>query len=198
MQQSGLEETIPEKVENGLFEDAMDYCRDLISFISSQPALCEFPAIREKMNMLQEIVDDNAEHLAESKDTDARVGHKTAETSFFGYKTHIAMTDERIITAATITSGEKNDCDQLPALIEKSRENGIEVATVIGDTAYSSKGNLALAESTDNPEKKFVFVSKLNPVISNSINNAERNGFIYNKDADLYVCPAGHLAIKKV
>ena len=65
------------------------------------------------MNMLQEIVDDNAEHLAESKDTDARVGHKTAETSFFGYKTHIAMTDERIITAATITSGEKNDCDQL-------------------------------------------------------------------------------------
>lgn len=187
----------PKKVENGLFEDAMDYCRDLISFISSQPALCEFPAIREKMNMLQEIVDDNAEHLAESKDTDARVGHKTAETSFFGYKTHIAMTDERIITAATITSGEKNDCDQLPALIEKSRENGIEVATVIGDTAYSSKGNLALAESTDNPEKKFVFVSKLNPVISNSINNAERNGFIYNKDADLYVCPAGHLAIKK-
>ena len=139
--------------------------------------------------MLQEIVDDNAEHLAESKDTDARVGHKTAETSFFGYKTHIAMTDERIITAATITSGEKNDCDQLRALIEKSRENGIEVATVIGDTAYSSKGNLALAESTDNPEKKFVFVSKLNPVISNSINNAERNGFIYNKDADLYVCP---------
>ena len=147
--------------------------------------------------MLQEIVDDNAEHLAESKDTDARVGHKTAETSFFGYKTHIAMTDERIITAATITSGEKNDCDQLPALIEKSREDGIEVATVIGDTAYSSKGNLALAESTDNPEKKFVFVSKLNPIISNSINNAERNGFIYNKDADLYVCPTGHLAIKK-
>ena len=28
--------------------------------------------------------------------------------SFFGYKTHIAMTEERIITAATITSGEKN------------------------------------------------------------------------------------------
>ncbi len=38
---------------------------------------------------------------------DARIGHKSVDTSFFGYKTHIAMTEERIITAATITTGEK-------------------------------------------------------------------------------------------
>ena len=46
------------------------------------------------------------EHLETSKDEDAKTGHKTADTSFWGYKTHIAMTEERIITAATITSGE--------------------------------------------------------------------------------------------
>lgn len=49
------------------------------------------------------------EHLETSKDGDAKIGHKTADTSFFGYKTHIAMTEERIITAATVTSGEKTD-----------------------------------------------------------------------------------------
>ena len=32
------------------------------------------------------------EHLETSKDEDAKTGHKTADTSFFGYKTHIAMT----------------------------------------------------------------------------------------------------------
>ena len=43
------------------------------------------------------------------EDEDAKTGYKSADTAFFGYKTHIAMTPERIITAATITSGEKPD-----------------------------------------------------------------------------------------
>lgn len=63
----------------------------------------------------------------DAKDKDAKVGHKTADTSFFGYKTHIAMTPERIITAATITTGEKHDGKELQRLVEKSESNGIEV-----------------------------------------------------------------------
>lgn len=59
------------------------------------------------------------EHLETSKDEDAKTGHKTADTSFWGYKTHIAMTEERIITAATITSGEKIDGKELPKLVQK-------------------------------------------------------------------------------
>lgn len=42
---------------------------------------------------------------------------ETADSSFFGYKTHIAMSEERIITAATITTGEKTDGKQLETLI---------------------------------------------------------------------------------
>ena len=59
------------------------------------------------------------EHLETSKDEDAKTGHKTADTLFWGYKTHIAMTEERIITAATITSGEKIDGKELPKLVQK-------------------------------------------------------------------------------
>ena len=47
------------------------------------------------------------------------------------------MTDERIITAAVVTSGEKGDGQQLKALVEKTRKAGLEVKDVIGDTAYS-------------------------------------------------------------
>ena len=42
--------------------------------------------------------------VVKNNDTDAKVGHKSADSSFFGYKTHIAMTEERII----ITAVEKN------------------------------------------------------------------------------------------
>ena len=52
--------------------------------------------------MLEETMNDTEYEIEYSKDKDAKVGHKTADTSFFGYKTHIAMTPERIITAATI------------------------------------------------------------------------------------------------
>lgn len=52
------------------------------------------------------------------------------------------MSDERIITAATVTSGEKGDGPQLKELVEQSRKNGMEVNTVIGDTAYSGSETL--------------------------------------------------------
>ncbi|MBO2943645.1 transposase [Paenibacillus sp. F411] len=64
------------------------------------------------------------------------------DITFFGFKTHYAMSDERIITAATITTGEKSDGKQLQPLIEKSVAAGVTVKTVIGDTAYSEKDNL--------------------------------------------------------
>ena len=73
-------------------------------------------------------------------------------------KSHIAMTPERIITASTITSGDRGDGPQLPELVEKSRQNGIEVETVIGDTAYSGDSNLKQAQ-----EEGYRIVAKVNP-----------------------------------
>ena len=120
-------------------------------------------------------------------DEDARTGHKTAHSSFFGYKTHIAMSDERIITAATVTSGEKGDGQQLPELIKKTEEAGMEVDSIVADKAYSSKENLKMAK-----ENNMHLSARLSSVIDG--NRTNKLPFEYNKDADLYVCPAGHLA----
>ena len=103
-----MKEQFPSKVNNGLLEDELEYCQKLILIIETKETISGYPAVKEKLNMLKELVDDDLEQLALlSKDADAKVGHKTADTSFFGYKTHIAMTEERIITAAVVTSGEK-------------------------------------------------------------------------------------------
>lgn len=68
----------------------------------------------------------------------------------------------------------------------------MQVKTIIGDTAYSEKGNIEYTK-----EEKIALVSKLNPVISEG-NRKEEDKFDYNKDAGLFVCKAGHLAVRKV
>ncbi len=122
----------------------------------------------EKLNVLKEAVEDTQEHLNYSTDTDARVGHKTADSSFFGYKTHLAISDERLITAAVVTTGEKSDGNYLQELIEKSKVTGMEVETVTADTAYSGKNNLLYTK-----EQSIQLISKLNPMITQ---NGRANG----------------------
>lgn len=128
------------------------------------------------------------EHLTISSDVDAKVGHKTTDSSFFGYKTHIAMSEERIITAAAITTGEKNDGKELEILYHKSKETGMKIDTIIGDAAYSEKGSIELAE-----EEKIKLVAKLNPSVTQGFRKKE-DEFQFNKDAGMYVCKAGHMA----
>ena len=101
------------------------------------------------------------------------------------------MTPERIITAATITTGEKHDGKELKKLVEKSQANGIDVEAVIGDGAYSEKENIEYCE-----ENNIKLASKLSKFVTHG--NSQRNdNFEYNKDAGMYVCKAGHMAIKK-
>jgi hypothetical protein len=149
--------------------------------------------VKEKLNLLKETVEDTRENYTISKDKDARTGHKSADSKFFGYKTHLAMTQERIITAAIVTSGEKGDGPELPMLLEISRDNGIQVDTIIGDSAYSGKENLNLKDKEDHSIK---IVAKLNPCIAQGFRKDEEK-FDYNKDADMFICPAGHMAIRK-
>jgi len=186
---------MPKKPYNkqiGMLSSEMKYTKELCDLISKDESLMFFEHIREAVHYLEEILDDHMHELSLSKDEDAKVGHKDADTHFFGFKTHIAMSDERIITAATVTSGEKPDGKELEYLVDKTREVGMEVDNVIGDAAYSEKGNLELANEGEN----FKLYSKLNRVVTEG-GNHKMDGFYYNKDAGLYICPNGHMAIRK-
>lgn len=186
-----MKEKFPSKSITDVLEDEIEYCQKLIDVIENEETISEYPKVKEKLNLLKETIADDIEHLQISEDKDARIGHKTADSSFFGFKTHIAMTEERIITAATITTGEKNDGKQLETLIEKSIGAGIEVETVIGDAAYSEKKNIEYAN-----ENEIKLVAKLNPSVTQGFRKKE-DEFEFNKDAGMYVCKAGHLAVRK-
>ena len=187
---------MPKKPDNhqiGLYEEVVKYCQKVVDIVNSDEKLKVYKNISENLNLLQETIDDVSEELTISRDPDARVGHKTADTEYFGYKTHIAMTPERIITAASVTSGEKPDGKELPDLVKKMEENGVVVENIVGDGAYSEKELIEFAKDND-----IHLVSKLSKVVTaGNRKNELDDGFSYNKDAQMYVCPAGHMAIKK-
>lgn len=187
-----LKDAMPKKINSGILEEVIEYCDELISFTEVTPKLRMFPRVTEKSNYLKEIVEDHQEALKESYDEDARLGHKSYDTSFFGYKTHLAVTPERIIVAATVTSGEKHDGKELKELVAKTKNTGMKLKTVIGDGAYAEKENLELAK-----REEFELIAKLSKTVTHG-NKKNRGNFHFNKDADMYVCPAGHMSIKKV
>jgi len=186
-----MKSKLPSKTKTDVLEDEIAYSQKLIEVIEKEETLIQYPVVKEQLNLLKETIADDLEQVKCSKDQDAKVGHKTSDSSFFGYKTHLAMSEERIITAAVITTGEKNDGKQLQSLIEKSEEAGVQVEEVIGDAAYSEKENIIYSN-----ENEIKLVAKLNPIVTQGTRTKE-DEFDFNKDAGMYVCKAGHLAIRK-
>lgn len=97
-----MKERMPKKNDSGELEKELAYCKELEKLIESDQTLCSIPTVKEKLNLLKETVEDTQENYTLSKDRDAKTGHKSADSKFFGYKTHLAMTEERIITPAVV------------------------------------------------------------------------------------------------
>jgi len=186
-----IKDKLPQKNTADDLEQELNYCSKLIGFISKNEIISNYPKVKEKLNLLQETIEDTQDKYTLSIDEDARTGHKSVDSSFFGYKSHIGMTEERIITAAVVTSGDKGDGPQMQEIVEQSIQNGMEIDTVIGDSAYSGKNNLIYGK-----DNNIQIVSKLNPAITQGFRKEEEK-FEFNKDAGMFVCPAGHMAVRR-
>lgn len=173
----------PSKPTSNDVSAELEYSRQVVKVVESQDKIAHIPTVKEKLNVLKEVIDDYETKCSYSNDPDARVGHKSVEDAFFGYKTHIAMSDERIITAAIVTTGEKSDGPYLQELVEKSKETGMPVETIIGDTAYSSKNNLEYTKT-----EEIQLIAKLHPMVTYG-NVQRKNVFNFNKDAGMFACP---------
>ena len=188
-----LSEKFPEKpVETADLNDEIEYSKNLLSAVKLEVSEKGTQKAKKALTKVEELLEnDKIIEIQSSVDEDAKMGYKSEYNSFFGYKTHIAMTEERIITGIEVTTGEASDSEYLEKLVEQSEESGIEVEEINGDIAYSSKKNLEYAK-----EKGIKLISKLNPCISNGTSKDDK-GFIYNKDAGMVQCPFGLLAIRK-
>jgi transposase len=150
-------------------------------------------SLKEKITIAKQIVED--ERLLANKgiqsaiDPDARFGWKSTTKNFTGYKNHIAMTEEEIITGLTITPGNEDDGKQLKSLVEATKEQSLEIEEVFADTAYSGKDNLKYLHGEE--MKAFI---PLNPSVYGT---REEDSFRYDKEKDQVQCPAGQWTVKK-
>lgn len=188
---NSIKSELPEPCHSRKLSDEQEYNEKLLSIVKSKPELLSSPIVSESFNKLEELQGDIKYYMKFSKDHDARLGHKSVDRSFFGFKTHLAMSENRIITAANITSGENGDGKYLEGLIKESNENGMNVREVIGDHAYSGKTNLQFTK-----ENNIDLLAKLTPIITKG-KRKDNKIWDYNKDAGMFICPAGHMAIRK-
>ncbi len=188
-----MKEKFPNKPnEEETLDKEIEYTKELIKVIKKEIKGTEKDKkVTNKVKEIEKLLDgEKIAKIQSASDQDAKQGYKSEDNDFFGYKNHIAMTEDRIITGIDITTGEAPDGKELPNLVEKSKKAGIEVKEVIGDRAYSGRNNLDYGKEND-----IKIISRMNPIITNS--KKLQDGFEYIKDADTLRCPAGHLAIRK-
>ena len=191
--QHELSRNFPDKPsETADLSDEIEYSKKLIEATKQSISESGTKKAKKALARVEELLEnDKIKEIQSAVDEDAKIGYKSEHNCFFGYKNHLAMTEERIITGLEVTTGEAPDGEYLETLVEQSEENGIIVEEIAGDTAYSSKNNLEYTK-----EKGIKLISKLNPVISNGTGQAAK-GFVFNKDADTFQCPIGNLSIRK-
>lgn len=176
-----------------LFEE-MAYGHRLIGYVQDNCAeLLSIKRVSRVFNRFKELIDDITEYYqVNPNDKDARVGHKSADTEFFGYKSQIAIDeDSRLILDAEVTSGEVGDAIPGIEVMKRITSNAnLSVNELLADTAYSGQPFLELAQ-----DKEFKLIAPPHPILGSSIDG--REGFTFNKDADMFCCPKGHLAKSK-
>ena len=187
-----LSEKFPEKpsLEAGLEEETA-YTKELLLALEDGIAACGNEKIQGISKKMKELLENEQIRDIRSKDDkDAKFGHKTATSTFYGYKNHIAMTEDRMIAGISVTHGGAPDGQELPGLIEKAQRNGVKVTEVIGDMAYVSDDNLEACG------KKITLIARTNTAVAAAANGKLDEGFCFNKDAGILQCPAGELAMR--
>lgn len=122
-------------------------------------------------------------------DKDARVGRKSKNESFYGYKAEYTMlAEERLITAVSVQSGEKMDGNNFTELLQKTIEAGIKPQKIYGDKAYFRPEILEAIEK--------ISAEPIIPV-SESAYRINEELFSYNKDSDEWFCRRGNHTVKK-
>ena len=125
-----VKEEVPRKLHStASLEEEVAYTQELITFTNDY--LTQNLNIQKATETALQVLEDDAyQRILSIHDQEAKLGHKSLKESFTGYKSHLSITDERLITAIEVTTGEVSDGKYLETLVEKSKKNSIEVKEV--------------------------------------------------------------------
>ena len=119
-----LSEKFPEKpsLESSL-EEEISYTHELLSALKEDIFAIENKKIQKLYEKIKELLEtEKIRDIRSKDDEDARFGHKTPTSTFYGYKNHLAITEERLIAGISVTDGGAPDGQELPNLIESAKK----------------------------------------------------------------------------
>ena len=154
-------------------EEEIAYTKELLKALEEGIAACGNRKIQELYKEMEDLLEDEKiRDIRSQDDQDARFGHKTPTSTFYGYKNHLSVTEERLTAGISVTHGGAPDGQELPGLIEKTQGNGVEVTEVIEDMEYASEDDLeACGERTS-------LIARTNTAAAAAANGKLEEGFI--------------------
>jgi len=166
---------------------------EVISQVEKSIDLEYNPQTKQLLNNAKEIIEDpkfmEQKGVRSIVDQDARVGHKSKTSHFFGYKTEFMMTtNDRIITAVHVGDGAYVDGTKFNELLELTKKSGVSIGEIYGDKAYFRKP--ILDKINEVGAKVYIPVSEMAYKIDEELYN-------YNKDSDEWFCAQGNYTIRK-
>lgn len=167
----------------------IEYTKKLVEYLEAVELTSE-KAIKKLKSVKEVLAKPNLAELQSNQDEDAKIGHKSEDADFFGFKNHLAMTEEGIIVGATVTNGTAADSKELEVLVEQAIDAGVEVQDVSGDKAFSTSDNIKFCK-----EKEINLISKLKDNVTTTEYEDEHVWF--NKDSGTYICKHGVLSSRR-
>ena len=130
----------------------------------------------------------NTTHYS-TTDADAKISVKPGKVTQLNYYGQIAVDDSNhVITGALADFANQKDCQCLPNIldqtIENLKENEINIEQIVADTNYSSGKALQYCNN-NNIDAYIPNIGTYKP---------SREGFIYDKENDKYICTRGNKA----
>lgn len=175
-------------------ETMKSYLEETMTKVEETVDLENSPKTKEVLGNAKEILEDpkfiEQKGVRSLVDQDARVGHKSKNSHFFGFKTeYMITTDDRIITAVNVSDGAYVDGKNFDHLLELTQKSGVTIDEVYGDKAYFRKPILDKIKEME--AKAYIPVSEMAYKINEEL-------YSYNKDSDEWFCVQGNKTYKKV
>lgn len=150
----------------------------------------EVVKLKELPDKAKEIIDImrlgiNGEPMVNYQDPDARIGHKSKEFSFGGYKAEILCTGDGLITSFRAVPGNVNEGADISPLIEEDKRKGIKPKEVVGDAYYWGAKNL-----------HYLLRENIKGHFPKKLGSSEIDKFVCV--GDKFKCPMGKLSLGKI
>lgn len=169
------------------------YLEETITSVEEHTEIQNSPKVKKLLEATKEILEDpkflEQKGVRSIVDLDARVGHKSKTSRFFGYKTEFMMIPkERIITAVHVDHGAYVDGMMFDELLEQTKKGGITVEEILGDKAYFRKQILDKIKEIG--AAAYIPVSEMAYRVNEAL-------YSYNKDSDDWFCIQGNNTVRK-